>query len=154
MTPTTPDVTFVFRITAEIGTVRSGGVGAYGERLHIPITGGRVEGPDFRGRILSGGSDWPIIRRDGVSLIEARYTVEVEDGTLLLIHNRGLRVSSEQVLAKLRAKEPVSPDDYYFRTVAEIDAPDGPHQWLREAIFVGSAVPGEGAVVIDIFRVG
>lgn len=153
MIPTRPDLMFAFRITALIDNVRSGGVGSYGERLHIPITGGRVEGPDFRGRILPGGSDWPIVRRDGTSLIEARYTVEAEDGTLVLVHNRGLRVSSEQVLAKLRSKEPVSPDAYYFRTVTEFDAPDGPHQWLREAIFVGSAAPGEGAVVIDIFRV-
>lgn len=153
MKPAAPNLTFAFRITAEIAPVEIGGVGAYGERLHIPITGGRVEGKDFRGRIRPGGSDWPVIRRDGASAIEARYTVEADDGTLVLVHNRGLRVSSREILEKLRSREPVSPDEYYFRTVAEFDAPDGPHQWLRERIFIGSAAPVEGAVIIDIFRV-
>jgi hypothetical protein len=43
---------------------------------------------------------------------------------------------------------------YYFRTVAELDAPGGPHQWLRESLFLGSAAPSDGLVTIDIWRVG
>lgn len=152
--PSTPQLEFAYRITALIGTPVTGGPGASGERLHIPITGGTVEGPRLTARILPGGSDWPVIRRDGASRIDARYTIETADGTPILVHSQGLRVSPPEVLARLRAGEAVPPAEYYFRTTASFDAPDGPHAWLREALFLGSAAPGAGQVVIDLYRVG
>ncbi len=151
--PVTPGLEFVFTIRAEIDPPRSAGKGPGGERLHIPITGGRVSGPRLNGKILPDGSDWPLIGSDGNSLISAHYTVETDDGTLIYVRNKGLRISPPSVMARLRAREPVEPTEYYFRTVPVFDAPDGPYQWLRETIFVGSAMPTGATVEIDIFRV-
>lgn len=151
--PTKPGLEFVFRIEAEIDKPRSAGPSRVGERLHIPIIAGHVEGPRLKGRILPGGSDWPVIGPDGNSRIEAHYTIEADDGTLIYVVNKALRVSGAEVTARLRAGEAVAPVDYYMRGSPVFDAPDGPHEWLRENIFVCSIAPRDVSVTIDIFAV-
>lgn len=150
--PVRPTLDYVFTIEAEIAPSRSAGPGPMGERLHIPITGGTVHGPRLSGRILPGGSDWPLIGPDGHSRIEARYTIEADDGALIYVVNRGLRVSSDSVRVRLRAGKPVPPDAYYMRGAPEFDAPDGHHAWLREALFVCSIAPDANRVVIRVYR--
>lgn len=155
MTPATPALEHVFIIAAEIGRPLSGGRSAQGERLHIPILGGTVAGPRLSGTIRPGGSDWPLIRPDGTSEIEATYTVVADDGTPILVRNAGLRVSAPEVLARLRAGEAVAPDEYYFRSAPRFDVPDGPHAWLRDRLFVASLAPdpAAGRIVIDVYAV-
>lgn len=149
----TPSLVPAFTILAEIDTPRTAGKSALGERLHIPITGGIVTGPRLSGKVLTGGSDWPVIGPDGHSRIDARYTIEADDGTLIYIVNRGIRVSSPEVLKRLRAKEPVSPDEYYMRGAPVFDAPDGPHRWLSERLFICTIAPQQGHVRIEVFEV-
>ncbi len=151
--PVIPALDYVFTIEAEIAAPRSAGPGPAGERLHIPITGGTVFGPRLSGRILPGGSDWPVIGPDGHSRIDARYTIEAGDGTLIYVVNRGLRVSSDEVRNRLRAGQPVSPVEYYMRGAPLFDAPDGPHAWLRENLFVCSIAPDASRVVIRVYHV-
>lgn len=152
-TPVPPGLDYVFTIEAEIARARSAGPAPHGERLHIPITGGHVHGPRLEGRILPGGSDWPVIAPDGTSHIEARYTIEAADGTPIYVVNKGLRVSSDDVRAKLRAGEAVDPTEYYMRAAPVFDAPPGAHRWLAENLFVSSLAPSGQTVVIDVFRV-
>lgn len=151
--PVTPGLEYVFTIEAEIAAPRAAGSGPMGERLHIPITGGTVHGPRLSGRILPGGSDWPLIGPDGHSRIEAHYTIEADDGTLIYVVNEGLRVSSDEVRAQLRAGEPVPPDAYYMRAAPRFDTPDGPHAWLRENLFVCSIAPAGDRIAIPVFRI-
>ena len=152
--PTAPSLEYVFTIEADIERPRSSGPGLGGERLHIPIIGGIVRGPRLSGTILAGGSDWPLLRADGSSLISASYSVQADDGTLIFVRNDGMRVSGADVTSRLRAGALVDPGDYYFRTAPRFDAPDGPHAWLRESIFVASLAPRPGAITIDVYRVG
>ncbi len=149
--PVRPELSFAFRIRAEIGRARSGGSSARGERLHIPILGGLVEGSRLRGRILPGGSDWPLIRPDGHSDIAATYTIEADDGTPILVRNKGLRSSAPDVFARMRAGEQVAPTEYYFRSTPVFEAPDGAHAWLNTRLFVASLAPGRGEITIDVY---
>ncbi len=151
--PVIPGLEFVFRINADIGETRSGGRSPKGERLHIEITGGTVSGPRLEGRIAPGGSDWPLIRFDGTSEVSARYTIIADDGAPIEIRNEGLRVSSAEVLARLRAGEDVDPSEFYFRTAPVFAAPDGPHGWLNNALFVGSACRDGASVLVDVYQV-
>ncbi len=151
--PSTPRLEFAFSISAEIGQARSAGRHGQGERLHIPILAGRVEGPRLRGTILPGGSDWPLIRPDGTSEISARYTILTADDTPILVHNDGLRVSSPDVLARLRRGEAVDPAAYYFFSTPRFEAPDGPYRWLSDTIFVASLAPRPGGIEIRVFAV-
>lgn len=151
--PSEPSLRYVFTIEAEIDAPRSAGASPMGERLHIPITGGRVHGVRLSGRILPGGSDWPVIGADGNSRIEARYTIEAEDGSLIYVANKGLRVSTPEVLQRLRVGEEVSPDEYYMRAAPQFDAPTGPHRWLSERLFVCSIVPAGFIISIRVYEV-
>jgi len=153
MRPVTPELTHAFTIEALIDQPRSAGPSPDGERLHITITGGNVSGKMLNGRILPGGSDWPVIGNDGNSKVEAHYTIETNDGVLIYVINRALRISTPEVLKRLRAGETVSPQEYYFRGSPAFDAPNGEYQWLREKVFVCSLCPGNGNVTIEVFVV-
>jgi hypothetical protein len=151
--PIAPTLSFVFEIHAEVAAPLSSGPGANGERRHIQITGGRLSGPALNGSILPGGSDWLWQRPDGTAEINAHYTVRLDDGTLVYVRNRGLRHAEPAVVARMRAGEAVAPSDFYFRTAPVFDVADGPHDWLRNRLFVGDARPSPGCVRIAVFRV-
>lgn len=151
--PSVPSLELTFTITAVIGPAVSAGHHTQGERLHIPILSGRVDGPRLRGTIMPGGFDWPLIRPDGTSEISASYTIRADDGTLILVHNKGLRVSSPEVLAQLRQGVTVDPSEYYFYSTPRFDAPTGPHHWLRDTIFIASIAPNPGGIAIAVYAV-
>lgn len=151
--PSIPALQFACEIHAEISAPLSAGAGTNGERKHIAITGGTLRGPLINGTILPGGSDWLWQRVDGTAEIHAHYTVRLDDGTPVYLRNLGLRHAEPAVLARLLAREPVAPSEYYFRTAPVFDAPDGPHAWLRNRLFVGSARPAPGLVRIAVYMV-
>ena len=86
-------------------------------------------------------------------VIEAHYTIETDDGSLIYVVNKAMRVSSPEVLKRLRAREPVTPDEYYMRGAPVFDAPTGPHRWLSERLFVCSIAPASTGVRITVFAV-
>ena len=149
--PTLPGLSFAFRIEAEIAPPRSAGPGLSGQRLHIPITGGIVSGPRLSGRILPGGSDWALIRPDGMTRIEAHYTIEAEDGTLIYVVNTGLRISTPEALAKVRQGEALPPEAFYMRGAPVFDAPHGPHGWMNDRLFVCAIRPRSMGVDIGVY---
>lgn len=151
--PATPGLQFACEIRAEVEVPVSAGPGVNGERRHIVITGGTLRGPLINGSILPGGSDWLWQRPDGTAEIHAHYTVRLDDGTPVYLRNLGLRHAEPAVLARLRAGESVDPSAYYFRTAPVFDAPDGPHAWLRNRSFIGSARAGPGLVRILVYLV-
>jgi hypothetical protein len=69
-----------------------------GRRRIIGITGGRFSGAKLSGRVLPGGADWQVIRADGVADLDARYTLETDDGALIYVRNRGYRHGPQPVL--------------------------------------------------------
>ncbi len=148
-----PKLEPVFTIHADIAAPRSNGTGVNGERKHIAITGGTVEGPRLNGRILPGGSDWLWQRPDGVAEIQAHYTIEAEDGALIYVRNHGLRVAENAVRARMIAGKAVDPAAFYFRSSPVFDAPDGPYQWLRETVFTARLTPRPGGVMVEVFKV-
>ena len=151
--PTPPALRHVFTIVARIGAIGMGGPGPLGQRQHIPITGGEVSGPALQGRILPGGSDWALVRADGASLIDAHYSIEARDGALIYVHSRGLRVCSPEVLAQMRAGQPVDPGAVYFRGIPTFEAPHGPHDWLNNHLFVATLARQTDGVQLQVFQV-
>ena len=81
----------IFTIQAELAGIMNLGQTPYGERRIIDILGGTVTGRKLKGRVLPGGADWQIIRADGVADIQARYTIESEAGSRILVSSEGLR---------------------------------------------------------------
>lgn len=144
---------FAFDIRARIGAPLDGGPGRHGHRRVIPITGGTVEGPRLSGRVVPGGADYEVQRADGCSMVEAHYAIEADDGTPIYIRNEGLFVAPSEVIARVDAGETVAPEEYYFRTAPRFDAPDGPHGWLSDRLFVAEARFSPSEVVIRVYEV-
>ncbi|MEW9670496.1 DUF3237 domain-containing protein [Ammoniphilus sp. 3BR4] len=144
---------FLMEAVVEIGEPLVVGETARGFRRVIPITGGTFEGPRLKGKIIPGGADWQVIRPDGVTELEARYTVQTEDGELISIVNKGLRHGPEEVMQKLLQGLYVDPDEYYFKTVPVFEVSGDRYAWLNRKIFVGRGIRNPSTVHIEIFEV-
>ncbi len=129
---------FVYEAVVAIEAAVEVGATPHGQRRYIPITGGSFAGPRLRGTILPGGADWQTSRPDGVTELDALYSMRCDDGTVVIVRNQGVIAAGG-----------------YLRTAPRFEAPAGPHAWLNEAQFVGSVAggPRPGTVIIRVFRV-
>lgn len=124
-----------------------------GTRRIIPISGGRVTGPNISGRILNFGADWQTVFEGGVAELDARYAFETDDGAVFEIHNFGFRHGPEDVLRKLAAGEPCPPESYYMRTGARLSTGHPDYAWVNKTMFVGTGARLAKAVQIDLYKV-
>lgn len=145
---------FAFTANVQLGEMRILGRGPEGVRRFVPIMGGTVAGPDLNGRVIAAGGDSQIIRADDVIVVEARYMIQADDGVLLSVVNRGFRHSTPEIMARLANGEPVNPMEYYFRTVAQFEAPvDSPYERFNRLLFVGTAERTADAAIVHFYRV-
>jgi hypothetical protein len=151
--PVEPALRFLYTSSVEVGNPMVVGSTPYGERRIIPILGGSFAGPRLSGKILPGGADWQIVRTDDTAELEARYTLETDDGALIYVLNQGIRSGSKEVMGRLAKGEKIHPSEYYFRTrpVFETGAPK--YQWLHRivALATGERLPNE--VIITVYEV-
>ena len=124
-----------------------------GRRRIIGITGGRFRGERLAGRVLPGGADWQVIRPDGVADLDARYTLETNDGALIYVRNRGLRHGPPEVLKKLASGENVDPSLYYMRTTPSFETGDARYSWLNRMVCVASGARRAAAVELEVFEI-
>ena len=151
--PSAPRLTPVFTVRVEIAPAVEQGEIDGGRRRFIAITGGTITGPRLTGTVLAGGGDWQTIYPGGFTRVEARYFLKAADGTVIGIHNPGVRVASAAVTERMARGQAVDPSAYYFRTSPVFDPPPGQHQWLREKTFVGRGIRMPDHVLIEIFAV-
>jgi hypothetical protein len=145
---------YAFTATVIVAAPVVVGQGPLGLRRFIPITGGTVSGPLLTAKVLEGSGDWQVIRADGVISLEARYTLETADGVRMSVVNRGLRVASAEVTARMMRGDSVAPSEYYFRTAAEFEAPLGSkYEWLNTSLFIGVAERRSDAAIVHFYRV-
>ena len=152
--PPTPGLELVTALDASLAEPIDLGVTPDGHRRIVPITGGRVHGPDVSGDILPGGADWQVIHPGGWISVEARYWVRSDDGVPISIISRGLRHGPPDVMARLLAGENPDPSEYRFRTAVTFEvAEDSSLGWLNHMLALSSAIRNPSAVRIDIYRV-
>ncbi len=130
---------FVYEAVVAIDRPVEVGDTPVGRRRYIPITGGTFEGSKIRGTVLPGGADWQTSRPDGVTEVDALYSIRADDGTVIIVRNCGV----------------ITAGGAYMRTAPRFEVPNGPHAWLNQAQFVGSVSggPRPGTVIIRVFRV-
>ncbi|TSA14292.1 MAG: DUF3237 domain-containing protein [Betaproteobacteria bacterium] len=124
-----------------------------GRRRIVKILGGAFSGARMSGRVLPGGADWQIVRSDGILEVEARYTLETDDGALISITNRGLRHGPAEVMRRLGAGEAVDPAEYYFRTTPVFETGAPGYAWLNGIIAVAVGERRADAVIITAYEV-
>jgi outer membrane receptor protein involved in Fe transport len=144
---------YAFTIRAELGAPQEQGR-VDGRRMRfVPITGGSVSGPRLTGAVLAGGGDWQALHDDGLTEVNARYTLKAQDGTVIDVVNAGLRVASPEVAGRLARGEAVDPGQYYFRTTPRFTVAAGPQEWLRRTLFVARGIRRPDHVEIAVFAV-
>jgi hypothetical protein len=145
---------FVFEARVLVDKALVVGQSSHGLRRVVPIIGGTFAGPNIKGRVVSGGADWQFVRPDGVLDVQAKYTLETDDGVLIMVDNRGIRHASPAVMERLTKGEMVPGTEYYFRTTAQFEAPNGSkYEWLNRAVFIGVAERHPDAAVIRFYKV-
>jgi hypothetical protein len=155
--PFFPQLEFVFTIRINLITpgrwLRPTTMGA--ERAAIYLESGDFEGPNIKGIVVPGsGGDWPLVRPDGVIDFDARYLLQVDDGTLIYLQNRGFRwARTPEVAERMARNEPADPSEYYMRVSPKFDVPAGPHDWLAKHMFIGVAEKIPRANAIHYFKV-
>jgi hypothetical protein len=148
-----PGLELIFAAQVAVGPpLELGNVGK-GRRRIVPITGGEFSGPDIRGQVVPGGADWQILRSDGVSELEARYTLQTDDGALIYVRNLARRHGPAEVMAALAAGRPVEPGSYYFRgaTFFETGAPR--YAWITRCIVVCTGEREPSGVNLKFYKV-
>jgi hypothetical protein len=149
-----PELEFVYEASGDLEPPVAIGKTYDGIRRIIPIVGGgRVEGPLIKGKLVGNAADWQVTRPDGVTVADAIYALETDDGVVIQIRNRGLRHGPPEVIARLAAGEEVDPSAYYFRTVPEFIAPDGPYDWMNRSIFICSGARYPLGIKLWVWRV-
>jgi hypothetical protein len=130
------------------------GESSHGLRRVVPILGGPVQGPMLKGTVIAGGADWQYVRPDGAWELQARYTVQTDDGVLILVDNRGVRYGTPEVMARLAKGEKVDANQVYCRTVATFEAPRGSkYEWMNHTLFVGSVERLPDAAIVRFYKV-
>ena len=152
-TPPAPGLVFAFELRVTVGTPVMVGQMPRGQRRIVSILGGTFEGPNIKGKVVPGGADWQIIRADGFSELDTRYTLETEKGQLIYVQNAGMRHAAPAVMEKLLKGETVDPKLVYFRTIPTFETAAADLQWLTRAVFIGTGERYPTEVVIRFWRV-
>ena len=151
--PVKPTLDLLYSSRIEIAPTLHVGDAPYGERRIINILGGTFSGPRLSGRVLPGGADWQIVRRDGVAEVEARYTLETDDGALIYITNWGYRRGPPEVMSRLSARSRVDPNEYYFRTTPKFETGSADYAWLNGIISIAVGERLANEVIITVYEV-
>ena len=130
------------------------GITPRGLRRMIPITGGTVSGPKLYGKVLAGGADFQLILGGGtMANLDARYIIELTDGSRIWVKNTALRFASLENSQKLMRGEPVNPEEIYFRCQPQLEAAAPQWAWLNESQFIGRGRRAPTGVFLSFYRV-
>jgi len=127
-------------MTLQVAVAGAEKVGAVpcGTRVIAPIASGDFEGPRLRGKVLPGGSDWTLLRSDGVLELDLRLVLETDDGALIQMTSFGLRHGPPEVIAALARGERVDPSTYYFRTTPRFETAHPRYAFLNRLLAVST----------------
>jgi hypothetical protein len=125
-----------------------------GLRRMIPITGGTVTGPRLNGKVLAGGADFQLILGGGTQAhLDARYVIELDDGSRVFVQNTALRVASLENSQRIMNGQPVNPEEIYFRCQPKMEATTPAWAWLSESQFIGTGRRAPDGVFLSFYRV-
>lgn len=150
----TPELEFIFELTATLDPPAELGKTKYGKRRIIGINGGHFEGPGIKGRVVPGGADWQTVRDDGTADLVATYSIQTDEGETIFIENSGIRHATPEVLARLAKGEDLPATDYYMRTSARMEVNENSkYAYLNKSIIVSSGMRKANSVIIRFYRV-
>jgi hypothetical protein len=86
-------------------------------------------------------------------VLEARYTIEAEDRSLVYVRNFGYRHGPPDLLMRIARGEEVDPASYYFRAAPMFETAAPELAWLNRTIAVCTGVRTRDRVILDFYAV-
>ena len=127
----------LFKMHATLQSPQQIGKTHEGTRIVFYATGGTIDGPKIKGKVLPGGGDWYRQREDGIGELDVRATIETDDGALIYTHYRGVTNGATG----------------YFRTTPRFETASEKYQWLTQLVAVGVGRAGDGGVYYDVYHI-
>jgi hypothetical protein len=154
-----PKLEFVFEIDLNFTRVQNiNNMPTGAGRGAVYLDSGKVTGPRLNGiAVPNSGGDYALFRPDDVLSFDARYMLQENDGTLILLHNKGyLWGRHPDTMAKIRAwifeNGPVVPEsDYYLRAFPTFEVEKGKHDWLMRHVIVGVGKRKEAGNIVRYY---
>ena len=148
-----PALEFVYECDVTLGETLPFGQTTEGTRRVIPITGGKIVGPQIRAEVVPGGFDWNLSRSDGAATVEASYYCRTDDGIVIRITNVGVSGGGG---ARGGGPPAAGAEPFIMFTTPSFEAPAGKYDWLNRSVFVGTLGArrnARAAILIRVFRV-
>jgi hypothetical protein len=146
----------IFSFTIGIAALESIGFCPEGLRTNAYSTGGSVHGPRLRGQIRPVGGNWPVLRQDGVALIDYRLTLETDDGALIYVTCEGVSDFGEEAYQQVARGEAGQLSRYRdHRTGVQCHTAHSAYRWLNRVhcLGIGQFDSQEMTVHYDIYVV-
>ncbi len=129
------------------------GVTPSGLRRFDIIKGGSFEGPRIKGRILAGGADMLVQRSDGAYHPNVRLAMQTDDGDMVLIIYRGVRMASEEVHLRLMSNETVPYTEFYLRNAPFFETSSKKYDWINRILSIGVGRRDGPWVIYEVFEI-
>jgi hypothetical protein len=124
-----------------------------GDRLIGVVAGGRFEGERLRGTVLPGGNDWIVGRADGTWAIDVRLPLRTDDGALIGMSYRGVRLAAPEVLERVRRGDTVERSEFFIRMAVTFETSAPRYDWINRVLGLGLGRPVPDGVTYQVFEV-
>ena len=127
------------------------GVLPEGIRANFYLTGGSVDGPRLKAKVLPVGADYLLLRKDGICVLDVRATFETEDGALIYVAYSGIAEAGPDGYEKFLADD--LPLKLPLRNVPRFQTAHPDYAWLNrlQCYGVGEADLAASRVTYDVF---
>ncbi len=143
----------LFKVALEVPPPLDLGETPFGRRRIARVVGGTFEGPKIKGRVLDGGGDWLLLRRDGVLQLDVRIALETDDKQHIYMTYRGYRHGPKDVIERVNKGEAVDPSLYYFRSTPYFETGSDKYAWLNGICAVATGTRQASGPVYHVFQV-
>ena len=148
-----PTLEYLMTVRADLKPPVAVGEGPAGTRTIYDVTGGTLEGPRLKGKLLPSGGDWSLIGADGVARLDVRGTFETDDGALIYVQYYGVAIINEKVVEALTAGSETQYGDTYFMTQPRFETGDARYAWLNSIVAVAEGRMLPNAVEYRVYQV-
>jgi hypothetical protein len=123
--------------------------------IGVPATGGWVEGPRIKGKLVGPGGDWLRVMPSGILRLDVRATIQTDDNELIFTSYNGVIQCSKEQMDRFNAGEELKVADCHFITAPTYETKSEKYSWMNGVQAVGKMISLKGGdhIDYDIFAV-
>jgi hypothetical protein len=121
----------------------------------VPPTGGWVEGPRIKGKLVGPGGDWLRVMPSGILRLDVRATIQTDDNELIFTSYNGVIQCSKEQMDRFNAGEELKVADCHFIIAPTYETKSEKYGWMNGVQAVGKMISIKGGdhIDYDIFTV-